>query len=153
MEQVTNQQNKAFESFGQRATVVPLRVIAHPKGDIRHALKASESTFYGFGEAYFTTILPGKTKGWKKHSRMHINLIVVQGEVVFHVHDEQAEHTDTFVLGPNNYSRLHVPPGLWMAFGSRAESPSLVLNLASIEHDPEEAINADLDTFPLTSEN
>lgn len=134
----------------ERATLVPLRVIAHPKGDIRHALKASESTFHGFGEAYFTTILPEQTKGWKKHRRMHLNLIVVEGEVAFHVHDEHAGCTETFVVGPGNYSRLHVPPGLWMAFTGRAEVPSLVLNLASIEHDPEEAINVDLGAFPLS---
>lgn len=132
------------------AKLVPLRIISHPKGDIRHAMKASDSTFHGFGEAYFTTILPGQTKGWKKHRRMHLNLVVVEGEVAFHVHDEQLGHTETFVVGAGNYSRLHVPPGLWMAFTGRAESPSLVLNLASIEHDPEEAVNVDLATFPLS---
>lgn len=133
----------------ERATLVPLRIIAHPKGDVRHAMKASESTFHGFGEAYLTTILPGQTKGWKKHSRMHLNLIVIDGEVAFHVHDEQTRRTETFVIGPNNYSRLHVPPGLWMAFAGHAEQPSMVLNLASIEHDPNEATNVDLDVFPL----
>lgn len=132
-----------------RATLVPLRVIAHPKGDIRHALKASESTFQGFGEAYFTTILSDQTKGWKKHRQMHLNLIVVEGEVTFHVHNEQVGRTELFVMGPNNYSRLHVPPGLWMAFTGHAGFPSLVLNLASIEHDPDEAVNVDLTAFPL----
>ncbi|MGA3133040.1 MAG: WxcM-like domain-containing protein [Terracidiphilus sp.] len=134
-----------------RATFVPLRVIAHPKGDVRHAIKASESTFHGFGEAYFTTILPGHTKGWKKHRLMHMNLVVVQGEVAFHVHDEQSGHTDTYILGSSNYGRLYVPPGLWMAFSGRAEGPSMVLNLASIEHDPGEALSVDLLTFPMTS--
>ena len=136
-----------------RATFVPLRVIDHPKGAVRHAMKASESTFHGFGEAYFTTILPGQTKGWKKHRLMHLNLLVVQGEVAFHVHDEQAGRTDTYILGSSNYGRLHVPPGLWMAFSGRAEGPSLVLDLASIEYDPDEALNVDLQTFPLASED
>jgi len=137
----------------QRATFVPLRVIANPRGDIRHALKASESTFHGFGEAYFTSIVPGQTKGWKKHLRMHMNLIVVHGEVAFHIHDEKMGRTDTFILGTGNYGRLHVPPGLWMAFAGRADGLSVVLNLASIEHDPNEAINVSLDAYPLTSED
>jgi dTDP-4-dehydrorhamnose 3,5-epimerase len=82
-----------------------------------------------------------------------MNLIVVHGEVAFHVHDEQMGRTETFILGTGNYGRLHVPPGLWMAFGGRADGPSLVLNLANIEHDPEEAVNVNLDAFPLTSED
>jgi dTDP-4-dehydrorhamnose 3,5-epimerase len=136
-----------------RANVTPLRVIAHPKGDIRHALKASEASFQGFGEAYFTTILPGQTKGWKKHRRMHMNLMVVQGKVAFHVHDDRSGVTETFVLSTDagSYGRLHVPPGLWMAFGGRSNAPSLVLNLASIEHDPDEAVNVELETYPIGS--
>lgn len=154
MDQVTETTRDHTLALGaQRASVVPLRVIANPKGDIRHAMKASESTFYGFGEAYFTTILSGQTKGWKKHLRMHLNLIVVHGEVAFHVYDEQIRRTDTFILGTGNYVRLHVPPGLWLAFGGRADGSSLVLNLASIEHDPNEAVNISLDAFPLASED
>jgi dTDP-4-dehydrorhamnose 3,5-epimerase len=132
-------------------TLTPLRVIGHPKGNVRHALKSSESTFHGFGEAYLTTILPGQTKGWKKHSKMHLNLVVVQGEVAFHVHSEQTSTTETFIIGPDNYSRLHVPPGLWMAFSCTTELPGLVLNLASIEHDPNEAVNVDLCSYPLNT--
>jgi len=133
------------------ASVIPLRVIANEKGDIRHALKASEATFHGFGEAYFTTILPNHTKGWKMHRRMHMNLVVIQGEVAFHVHNDKSGVTETFVLGTDAgiYGRLHVPPGLWMAFGGRDDEPSLVLNLASIEHDPVEAINVELATYPI----
>lgn len=138
-----------------RASVVPLRVIAHPKGDIRHALKASEASFQGFGEAYFTTILSGQTKGWKKHRRMHMNLVVVQGEVAFHVHNDRTGITETFVLGieASNYARLNVPPSLWVAFTGRSEAASLVLNLASIEHDPDEADNVELDTFPFEKQS
>lgn len=153
MDQVTDTKwGDGLNRGGECASLVPLRVIANPKGDIRHAMKSSDSTFHGFGEAYFTTILSGQTKGWKKHTRMHMNLIVVQGEVAFHLHDEQAGRTDTFILGVGNYGRLYVPPGLWMAFSGRAKGPSLVLNIANIEHDPEEAVNIDLDAFPLISE-
>lgn len=138
-----------------RASMSPLRVIAHPKGDIRHALKASDASFRGFGEAYFTTILPNQTKGWKKHLRMHMNLVVVQGEVALHVHDDTLGTTETFVLGtePEKYGRLNVPPGLWMAFSGLSSTPSLMLNLASIEHDPDEAVNVELQTYPISTES
>jgi dTDP-4-dehydrorhamnose 3,5-epimerase len=82
---------------------------------------------------------------------MHMNLVVVQGEVAFHVHDDRSGVTETFVLSTDagSYGRLHVPPGLWMAFGGRSNAPSLVLNLASIEHNPDEAVNVELETYTI----
>ena len=64
-------------------TTTPLRRIYHPKGDVLHALKSTESDYQGFGEAYFTTIIKNETKGWKKHQRMTMNLIVPTGSVRF----------------------------------------------------------------------
>ena len=64
-------------------TLTPLRQIHHSKGDVFHALKNTESSFSEFGEAYFTTVHAGETKGWKKHTRMRMNLIVPVGSVRF----------------------------------------------------------------------
>ena len=38
-------------------TLTPLRRIPLEKGDVLHGMKATETTFSGFGEAYFTQIL------------------------------------------------------------------------------------------------
>ena len=62
-------------------TLTPLRRIENPKGDIFHAMKASDTGFSGFGEAYFSTVNKSDIKGWKKHTKMTLNLIVVMGEV------------------------------------------------------------------------
>lgn len=136
-----------------RALYTPLRRIAHPQGDVLHALKASDAGFAGFGEAYFTTVHQGVTKGWKRHLRMHMNLVVPVGRVRFHVHDEANGRTECFVLGEDatEYGRLTVPPGLWMAFSGLDAPLNLVLNLASIPHDPLEAVNQPLERFPLGS--
>lgn len=134
---------------GAQARLRPLRIIEDPKGDIRHALKASDETFQSFGEAYFTSVVPGIVKGWKKHLRMQMHLVVAVGEVRFHVHAEGINQTKSVVLGPNNYQRLVVDPGLWMAFEGTSDEPNLILNLASIEHDPDEAANVPLSALPL----
>jgi dTDP-4-dehydrorhamnose 3,5-epimerase len=128
--------------------VSPLRRIEHPKGDIYHAMKASDAGFAGFGEAYFTTIVEGEIKGWKKHTAMQMNLVVPTGEVLFLVHDESAGETSQYVIGASNYARLTVPPGYWVAFRGLAAGLNLVLNVASLEHDPDEARNVPLETFP-----
>jgi dTDP-4-dehydrorhamnose 3,5-epimerase len=128
--------------------VTPLRRISHPDGDICHALKAIESSFSGFGEAYFTSIHKNRIKGWKRHQRMVLNLIVPVGNVTFYVHDEQTGRTAFITLGEANYARLTVPFGLWVAFSGIGPGLNLILNIASIPHDPNESENFPILKFP-----
>lgn len=126
-----------------------LRRIEHPKGDIFHGMKASDPGFAGFGEAYFTTIVAGETKGWKKHTAMVMNLIVPLGMVRFHIRDAAAGRSIAHDVGASNYCRVTVPPGYWVAFEGLTSETNLILNLASLEHNPDEAVNVPLDTYPL----
>lgn len=125
--------------------LTPLKQIHHPKGDVFHAMKKSDVGFDGFGEAYFSTIHQGDIKGWKKHTRMTLNLVVPIGEIEFIVYSEKEFFT--VKLSSRNYQRLTVPSGLWMAFRGVGEF-NMLLNLASLEHDPDEAINQPLDAIP-----
>ena len=120
------------------------KVIKHPKGDIFHIIKTSSEGFEGFGEVYISSILKNDIKGWKKHKKMILNLTVVYGKVNFAIFDDRSKSNsngemNNFVLGPNiNYSRLTVPPGLWVAFKG-IEDTNLVLNLIPSEHDQSES--------------
>ena len=125
-------------------TLTPLKQITHPKGDIFHAMKASDDGFSGFGEAYFSTVNQGEVKGWKKHTEMTLNLVVVIGEIEFVVYDDNRFYG--VKLSKNNYQRLTVESGLWLAFRG-LDSENMLLNLASIEHDPNESENVDLGIF------
>jgi dTDP-4-dehydrorhamnose 3,5-epimerase len=120
-----------------------LKKILHPKGDIYHGMRKSDIGFDGFGEAYFSTINKDEIKGWKKHTKMTLNLVVPIGEIEFIVYDEDNNEYFNTKLSLNNYKRLTVKPGLWMAFRGCSEY-SMLLNLASIEHDPNEAETLDL---------
>ena len=125
-------------------TLTPLKQITHPKGDIFQAMKASDDGFSGFGEAYFSTVNQGEVKGWKKHTEMTLNLVVVIGEIEFVVYDDNSFYS--VKLSKNNYQRLTVEPGLWLAFkGVSAEN--MLLNLASIEHNTNESENVDMYGF------
>lgn len=127
--------------------MAPQKIVAHPKGDIRHALKQGDAAFKGFGEAYFSEIHFGEIKGWKKHRRMWLNLVVPVGEVRFVLFDEAQNTFSEFTLGESNYARLTVPPGVWMAFEGLGTGKNLLLNIASIEHDPDEAENRPVGAF------
>jgi len=125
-------------------TLTPLRTISHPQGDVLHAMKKTDVGFAGFGEAYFSSINQNDIKGWNKHTEMTLNLVVVKGEVEFVVYNE----SDFFTvkLSRNNYQRLTVKSNLWLAFRGLSDE-NMLLNLASIEHNPNENESVDLDTF------
>ena len=123
--------------------LTPLKQIYHPKGDLFHGMKKSDNGYNGFGEAYFSTINRDEIKGWKKHTKMTLNLIVPVGAIKFVVYHEETQEFFTTTLSQNNYQRLTVRPNLWMAFQGVSEY-NMLLNLASIEHDTNEAINIDL---------
>ena len=124
-------------------TLTPLKQIHNSKGDIFHAMKKSDNGFDGFGEAYFSTIHKGDMKGWKKHTRMTLNLVVPIGNIEFVVYNEENKTFFNVQLSQNNYQRLTVKPNLWMAFRGLEEN-SMLLNLASIEHDPNETQNIEM---------
>lgn len=126
-----------------KIVVTPLKQIHNPKGDIFHAMKKSDEGFNGFGEAYFSTVDKDVIKGWKKHTQMTLNLIVPVGEIEFIIYDEEREEFFEIKLSQENYKRLTVKPNVWMAFRGIKEF-NMLLNLASIEHDPDEAVNREL---------
>ena len=124
--------------------LTPLKKIHHPKGDLLHAMKASDVGYEGFGEAYFSNVFHDEIKGWKQHTEMTLNLIVVIGEIRFVIYDGRTFFDVT--LSINNYQRLSVAPGLWVAFKGLSTS-NMLLNLANIAHMPSESNNMALNGF------
>lgn len=125
-------------------TLTPLKQIHNPKGDVFHAMKKGDEGFAGFGEVYFSTINQNDIKGWKKHTEMTLNLVVVSGEVEFVVYNEADFFT--IKLSKNNYQRLTIKPNLWLAFRGLSDE-NILLNLASIEHNSSESESVDLYNF------
>lgn len=130
--------------------VTPLKIISVPEGDVFHGIKAGDRGFRGFGEAYFSTVKPATIKSWKRHNRMTLNMVVIVGEIRFVIYDDRVESptrglTHECVFGPDTcYSRLTVPPGLWMAMQGGANGTNILLNVADIQHDPSEIDRCDL---------
>ena len=119
--------------------VTPLQRINVSGGDVLHAIKKSDPSFSGFGEAYFSWVNPSAIKAWKYHRQMTLNLVVPVGEVNFVFHDINSRTFREVLLGENNYIRLTVPPRIWFGFQGCSTTPSLVLNISDIPHDPKEA--------------
>lgn len=132
----------------------PLKQISVPKGDLWHAFKSTDDGFVGFGEAYFTQIKPHEVKGWKRHNRYVLNLVVVSGTIKFVIFDDRSNSTtkgqfQEVILTPNgNYQRLTVAPGLWMAFAGVGENIGMLMDLIPEVHDPSEGDRKELDEIP-----
>lgn len=138
-----------MDQVSSQPFLTPLKQIEHEKGDLYHAMKSSDAGFAGFGETYITTVHKGCVKGWKLHTVMCMNLVVPVGAVRFYLRDKSTGLGTSYLLGPANYQRLTVPPGFWMAFEGVDAGLNMVVNMASIEHDPLEATTVALDTFAL----
>lgn len=127
-----------------KVILTPLKQIIHPKGNVYHGMKKSDEGYEGFGEAYFSTVNKDDIKGWKKHTLMTLNLVVPVGAIEFVVYDEEDQSFFTQILSQKNYQRLTVKPNVWVAFRG-IEDYNILLNLADLEHDPDEAVNIALE--------
>tara|TARA_Y100000590_G_scaffold290416_1_gene326889 strand:- start:1053 stop:1496 length:444 start_codon:yes stop_codon:yes gene_type:complete len=127
---------------------IPLKIIPTKGGDVLHGMKSTDDGFYGFGEAYFSIVEHGSVKAWKRHRRMTLNLIVPHGSIQFVIHDDRDDSKtkglfESIKISRDNYYRLSIPPMLWLGFKGCSQGQNILLNIASIPHDPNEADNMD----------
>jgi dTDP-4-dehydrorhamnose 3,5-epimerase len=130
--------------------VVSLRRIPDERGTIYHMLKRTDPHFKGFGEIYFSTIYHGVVKGWHLHRNMTLQYACVFGRVKLVVYDDRKSSTTRgevmeIFLGPDNYSLVVIPPGLWNGFKGMAPDYSIVADCIDIPH--EEADSERVDPF------
>jgi len=130
--------------------VTHLEIVDTPGGNVMHGIKESSAGFAGFGEAYFSQIDNNAIKAWKRHKKMTLNLIVPAGEIKFVLFDDRDESNVRFqevIISKNNYCRLTIPPMVWMGFQGLAKEGSMLLNIADIEHDPDEVDRLKIDNL------
>jgi dTDP-4-dehydrorhamnose 3,5-epimerase len=128
--------------------ITPLNVIDTLGGNVMHAMKKTSAGYAGFGEAYFSQIEKGAIKAWKRHKKMTLNLVVPVGKIKFILFDDRKESDIQFqkiIISKSSFYRLTVPPMVWMGFQDLSNGGSMVLNIASIEHDPLEVDRLEVD--------
>jgi len=121
-------------------SVVPLRRIPDERGTVHHMLKRTDPHFVEFGEIYFTTVYRGVVKGWHRHREMTLNYACIGGRIKLVLFDDRegsatrGELMEVF-LGPDDYSLVIIPPGVWNGFKGMDET-SIVANCCTHPHDP-----------------
>ena len=123
--------------------IKPLRQILDERGKIMHFLRKDDPEFQDFGEIYFSVVYPGVIKGWHLHHKMVLNYAVPVGQiklVLFDAREDSSTRGELIEIftGPDNYSLIQIPPGVWNGFKGIGTGPSVVANCSTIPHDPTE---------------
>ena len=134
--------------------LTPLCTIDASGGNVMQGMKINDPGYAGFGEAYFSVIEARAVKGWKRHRKMTLNLVVPIGAVRFVIHDDRSssathEKFQEVTLCKDNYQRLTVPPMVWLAFQGVSDLQNILLNVASLEHDPNEVDRKSIHDIPF----
>jgi dTDP-4-dehydrorhamnose 3,5-epimerase len=125
--------------------VTELRQISDERGAVLHMLRCDAPEFVRFGECYFSDVLPGAIKAWKRHRVQTQSIAVPVGRIRLVIFDDrggsasrgQVQELD---LGrPDAYVRLRIPPGLWYGFTCISATPALVANCPDLPHEPAES--------------
>lgn len=122
-----------------------LRQIRDARGAVLHMLRCDAPDFTRFGECYFSEVLPGAVKAWKRHRVQTQNVAIPVGRIRFVIYDDRngsptRGKVQVLELGrEDSYLRLRIPPGLWYGFACIGETPALVVNCADVPHDPADA--------------
>ena len=119
-------------------SVTQLKSFSLDSGDVKHILKKSDKDYRGYGETYISFIKFNHVKGWKRHKRMTMNLVVPIGAVKFVFYDNLSSTFREEIIGNKNYCRLTVPPNIWFSFKGISRENNLIFNISDIEHDPKE---------------
>lgn len=133
----------------------PLRQIRDERGAVLHMLRADAPHFEGFGEIYFSQVLPGAIKAWKRHREMIQNFAVPVGRIKLVIYDDRPDSPtrgklQELIVGSDHYGLVRIPPGVWYGFQGIAEGPSTLANCATLAHDPleSERLDAHAETIP-----
>lgn len=143
----------------------PLKIIDTPGGPVLHMLRPDSplrphaGTADGqlhLGEVYFSEVLPGAVKAWKRHSRQTQYYAVPRGLLKLVLYDARPHSPSRSVLlelllgRPDHYGLLRIPTGVWYGFTAATDEPALICNCADLPHDPQEGehLPADTDQIP-----
>ena len=128
--------------------IIPLKRIPDERGTVYHMLRQTDPHFIEFGEVYFASVYEGVVKGWHLHHKMTLNYVCIHGRVKLVIYDDrqgsetQGNLLEVF-LGPDDYSLVVIPPGLWNGFKGMAPDYSIIANCATHPHDPTQSERMD----------
>jgi dTDP-4-dehydrorhamnose 3,5-epimerase len=132
----------------EHVIIQELTQIPDERGRVMHMIRADSPLFEKFGEIYFSEVLPGVVKAWKRHKEMTQLIAVPVGMIKLVIYDDPGKskskgNLKVLEIGRDNYKLVKIPPNLWYGFKCISEHPALLANCADLPHDPSEAESRD----------
>ena len=119
-----------------------LKIMKSKHGNVIKIINKSSNYYFGFNELYFSQIKKNKIKGWKKHTRMTMNLKVILGKVKF-IFSKDQKKFKKIILSDNDHYMLTISKNIFFAFQG-LEKQNTILNFSNIKHSQKECINLPL---------
>lgn len=125
--------------------ITKLKKIDDHRGSVLTMLRADSKVFVSFGEIYFSTIFYKSIKAWHLHKTAILNYACIKGKVKLVLFDDRKNSItfgkfDQFILTPNDFFLITIPPFIWNGFIGLDNSESIVANCISIAHDESEMV-------------
>ena len=138
--------------------VTQLKEINDNRGSVLHMLRKDSEDFQGFGECYFSEVLPDTIKAWKCNTRLTQLIAVPRGKIKLVVFDDRSTsqskgELQIIELGrPNSYMLVKIPPNLWYGFKCISQEPALIANCTDEVHSPKNHLSKDINdaTIPYS---
>ncbi len=134
--------------------ITPLKQFRDHRGAVMHMIRADSPQFKSFGEIYFSFVVSGAVKGWKRHQRMTQNFAVPVGMLKLVLFDDRDGSptkgiTQEIVMGADAYGLVTISPMIWYAFTSIGSSEAMIANMTDMPHDPAESETRELHNGPV----
>ena len=116
--------------------VKALKAIPDERGRLFEMLRADESIFRKFGQAYCTAVVHGVVKGWHYHKKQYDNFVCVSGMIKLVAYDARPRSStrgvvNEFFIGVHNLQLVQIPPGVYHGFKGVSHPESLVINIST----------------------
>jgi dTDP-4-dehydrorhamnose 3,5-epimerase len=130
--------------------ITNLKKIEDYRGSVLPMLRSDSKVFQSFGEIYFSTIFDNSIKAWHLHKKAVLNYVCIKGKVKLVLFDDRNESGSygkysEYILTPNNYFLITIPPFIWNGFKGLDKSESIVANCINLPHDENEMVRKDHD--------
>jgi dTDP-4-dehydrorhamnose 3,5-epimerase len=136
------------EQIIEGVIVQELKQISDARGRVMHMIRVDNPLFERFGEIYFSEVLPGVVKAWKRHKSMTQLFAVPVGKIRLVVYDGRENsiskgNLKIIEIGRKSYQLVKIPPKLWYGFKCISIQTALIANCTDLPHDPDESENKD----------
>ena len=99
-------------------------------------------------DAYISTIDQHAIKPWRRHRASISNLYATKGVIKIVVYSQMTDSFHEYTLDHSLHQLLVIPPSYWFAMQNLCQSPSSMINFASLPYDLMESDKRSIDFFP-----